>query len=284
MIRHEADFDLLVAGALLDDLDTTELARFEAHQAGCPRCAALTDDLSSTLADLALVAPARRPPAALGSTLLAAIQADRSAGSDERLAEPRPISAPAARDVTTTVGPPRPSWSDRFHALTAGGPGRVGWVVVAGLLVIALGLGAWGVSTRQELDRVAAETNRLRAMLTDQAAVMSVALAPDRQVAALAPEALAPSAEAMVVYRPGHDDAFVVARQLPATPVDHVYQLWVADAAGVHPLQTLSYDGQGPLIAEVGRDLAGSSALMITLEPLGGATGEPGPQVVFGKL
>ena len=43
MIRHDADLDLLVAGALLDDLDPTELARFEAHQPGCERCAVLTD-------------------------------------------------------------------------------------------------------------------------------------------------------------------------------------------------------------------------------------------------
>jgi hypothetical protein len=37
-------------------------------------------------------------------------------------------------------------------------------------------------------------------------------------------------------------------------------------------------------VVPVGVDLAGSSAAMVTLEPTGGAVGEPGPQVVFGEL
>jgi hypothetical protein len=37
-------------------------------------------------------------------------------------------------------------------------------------------------------------------------------------------------------------------------------------------------------MAPVGVDLAHSAAVMVTLEPSGGATGAPGPQVVFGEL
>jgi hypothetical protein len=33
-----------------------------------------------------------------------------------------------------------------------------------------------------------------------------------------------------------------------------------------------------------GVDLASAKATMITLEPVGGAQGEPGPQVAFGEL
>ncbi len=282
MLRHEADFDLLVAGALLDDLDPAELARYEAHQAGCPRCAELGADLSATLGDLALVAKPRRPPAALGRSLLATIQADDvtrdvdAQATAAALARPTPIGQRRA--------PGRPRRSQHIAAFRLDGAGRIGWVAAAALLVIAIGAGAWGVSNRQELDRVAAETTRLRAMVDREDAVMTVALAPDHAIAALSAEPLAPAAEAMVVYRPGHIDGFIVVRALPPTPAGQVYQLWVADASGVHPLQTISYDGQGPLVAPIGRDLADSSAVMITLEPIGGAIGAPGPQVVFGEL
>ncbi len=265
MIRHDADIDLLVAGALLDDLDPGELARFEAHQPGCPRCAELGGDLSATLGDLALVAAPRRPPASLGASLVASIRADRRP-------TPRPGSSAA------------PGWSARIAALRSRRPAGLGWAAAVGLILVAVGVGWWGVTTRQDLDRAAAETAGLREMLAGREALMSVALAPDRTIATLSAEPFAPAADAVVVYRPGRTDGFVVARGVPVTPPGHVYQLWVADAAGVHPLQTLTYDGQGPLIAPVGRDLAGAAAVMITLEPAGGATGDPGPQVVFGSL
>jgi len=265
MIRHDADIDLLVAGALLDDLDPSELARFEAHQPGCPRCAELGADLSVTLGDLALIAPPRRPPAALGPSLVEAIRADR-------------LLTPG-RDPSAT-----PAWSGWIAALRTRGPARLGWAAAVGLLVVAVGVGWWGVTTRQELDQTTAETDRLRTMLAGRDALLSVALASDRSTATLSPEPFAPAADAVVVYRPGRTDGFVVARAVPATPAGHVYQLWVADAAGVHPLETFSYDGQGPLVVPVGRDLAAASAVMITLEPAGGATGDPGAQVVFGRL
>ena len=97
-------------------------------------------------------------------------------------------------------------------------------------------------------------------------------------------EPVAPAANAVVVYRPGTGDAFLMADHLPATPDGMVYQLWAADADGVHPLGTFRYDGDGPFLAPFGVDLGTSAAAMVTLEPVGGAIGEPGPQVVFGEL
>jgi hypothetical protein len=75
-----------------------------------------------------------------------------------------------------------------------------------------------------------------------------------------------------------------MANDLPATPAGRVYQLWYADAAGVHPLGTFHHDGSGPFVAPFGVDLAGSVAAMVTLEPEGGAQGDPGPEVIFGEL
>jgi Anti-sigma-K factor rskA, C-terminal len=232
MIRHGRAFDLLAAGALLDDLDGQELERFETHQAGCRRCHRLTGELRSSLADLALLAAPRRPPATLGPTILAAI---RTAGSPVAVAA---IVRPAIR-----------------HR-----------------------------ETRLELDRVSAESALERASRAIEQAAMAVAVAPDHATVALVPEPLAPAAEAVVVYRAGHPDAYIVAHDVPATPAGTVYQLWVADAAGVHPLGTFTFDGRGTFVAPFDRDLAGSSAVMMTLEPTGGAIGGPGPQVVFGTL
>ncbi len=113
---------------------------------------------------------------------------------------------------------------------------------------------------------------------------MTAALNQRHVTVALHAEPLAPSAEAAVVYVPGAGSSWIVARNLPATPAGHGYQLWYADDSGVHPLQTVSFDGTLTFVAPLGVDLADSSAVMITLEDAGGAQGEPGPQVVFGEL
>lgn len=285
MIRHDADLDLLVAGALLDDLDPSELARYEDHQPGCERCAVVVADLGRTLGDLALIARARRPPAALGASISAAIAADRPSED----AGPGAIGASGP----ATIGDPLPaaaasrpdrSWWPRWSPprLTPGR--RLGPALAAGLVVIIVAVGAWGLAIRADLDRATVEATQARDALARQSRAMAVALAPDHRTARLDPEALAPGADAVVVYRPGRNDAYLVARDLPATPAGSVYQLWTADASGVHGLGTFAFDGSGLFVADFGRDLAGASAVMVTLERAGGASGGPGPQVVFGEL
>lgn len=113
---------------------------------------------------------------------------------------------------------------------------------------------------------------------------MAVLLLPDHQTAALTADALAPGAMAVAVFEPGTTQSYVMVANLPPTPVGHVYQLWFADAAGVHALGTFHHDGTTSFVAAFGVDLGQSDAAMITLEPDGGTTGEPGPQVVFGTL
>jgi hypothetical protein len=150
--------------------------------------------------------------------------------------------------------------------------------------VVALGLGARGLALQQDLDVANAQVAALESTLAREGDAMTVAMNPAHVTVALHGDALAPAAEAAVVFVPGEDAAWIVARNLPATPDGHGYQLWYADEAGVHPLQTVAYDGSGTFVAPIGVDLADSSAVMITLETEGGAQGEPGPQVVFGEL
>jgi hypothetical protein len=113
---------------------------------------------------------------------------------------------------------------------------------------------------------------------------MAAAVDPAHVTVALESEPLAAGASAVVVFVPGTDSSWLVARDLPATPSGHGYQLWYADEAGVHPLQTVPYDGTGTFVAPLEVDLATSTAVMLTLEESGGAQGEPGPQVVFGEI
>jgi anti-sigma factor RsiW len=255
-----ADLRQLAAGAALDDLDPTERAELDAHLARCSSCAALGAELDDVLADLALVAPEMRPPASLQADLLATIRAE----------SPAPRVQPFRRPAPAGPVVPHPAWGGapwRLAALTG--------LAAAAVLAVALaGLG-------MRIQSLGGELDTLRTALAADEAVIAVAANPDHRTASLH----APSGpSATVVWLPGTRDAWLVSRDLPATPSGRVYQLWHADGTGVHPLGTFSHDGSGTLATSFGVDLSESAAVMVTLEPVGGAQGEPGPEVVFGEL
>jgi anti-sigma-K factor RskA len=247
----------LAAGAALDDLDPAERRELDAHLRGCSACAELTRDLDDVLCDLALATPEMAPPPALRRSILRALPGAASASPTGPTDDRTVVSLPARRSRTWRTWAP------------------LGLAAVVALAVI--GLGARTV----QLDGAAAVA---RTQVAEQAAALAVVADPAHRTASLTAEPAAPNATAVVVYRPGTRDAFILADHLPATPDGMVYQLWAADSGGVHPLATFHHDGVGPFLASFGVDLGASAAAMVTLEPIGGATGEPGPQVVFGEL
>jgi hypothetical protein len=265
---HEQEL-LLAAGAVLDDLDPDERAAYETHRRSCAECLSAELELDQVLADLSLVAPERMPPPFLLGGIRRALAAEDDAPRTVAVI-PSEQKQPASSVVPFRRG--------------SRGPVMASLALAAGLGVIALGLGARTVTLQQDLESTSAQVASMETNLAGQGGAMTVALNPSHVTVALHGEAIAPAAEAAVVFVPGADASYVVARNLPATPSGHGYQLWYADAVGVHPLQTLSFDGNGMFVAPVGVDLADSSAVMITLEENGGAQGEPGPQVVFGEL
>lgn len=247
----------LAAGAALDDLDPEERRAFDVHVAGCGDCASLSRDLDDVLGDLALAAPALTPPRALRRSVVGALTA-------------APRSAVRAQPDYARPGVPEPTRRWRLGAFGS-------LAAAAVIAVVAVGLGA-------QVVRLGEAVTVARSELDEQAAAMAVIADPGHRTAHLTAEPVAPVTNAVVVFRPGSTESFVMADVLPPTPTGRVYQLWYADHAGVHALGTYHHDGDGPFLARFGVDLASSDAAMITLEPEGGAVGEPGPQVVFGEL
>ncbi|MDR3544455.1 MAG: anti-sigma factor [Candidatus Limnocylindrales bacterium] len=276
-------FRELAAGAALDDLEPTETATLAGHLATCATCRRDSIALADVAGLVALAAPARRPPETLRGSVLAAIAAaDQPAAPRPRLvAGPSVTGRPDAPvDLATAAGAARLRASARRWR-------AAGIIAIAASVVLALASGSLIVQNRAldgQLSTAAAERDAAVARLAESSAAMTVVLAPDHETAALQPESLAPSAVAYVVYRPGQKDAWLMATGLPATPSGSVYELWAADATGVHAGPTFTCAASGPCLAQFGMDLRGMSAAMVTLEPAGGAVTEPGPQLVFGNL
>lgn len=258
-------FRELAAGAALDDLDAKERISLDAHLRTCRRCRSDARALADIAGHLALAAPQRAAPASLGAGVMAAIAAQGSRPADPPT---RVVDLEALRRERT-----------RYQRLSF-----AGLAAAAALVIAVAGLGSSAAGLRRDLDVATQERDAAVAQLATTDAAMSVALAPDHATATLTPEPMAAGATVYVVFRPGTTEAWLMAGQLPATPSGAVYQLWAADEAGVHALTTFTCDGSHPCLAPYGVDLASATATMITLEPVGGARGEPGPQVAFGEL
>jgi len=271
-----AAFRELAAGAVLDDLDPIERDQLDDHLTGCPACRALGEQLDDVVWDLALLAPDMAPPRSLhGAVFDALLAADTTASS--RHVEPAPATASEPTFIktarSTSSGRPRSRWTTIMPLALA-----------AGIGVIAIGLAGRVSQLTQENAASVAAAADAQTQIAAREGAMAVLVAPDHETAKLTSEALAPNAAALAVFEPGTTQSYVMVANLPATPAGHVYQLWFADAAGVHPLGTYHFDGLGAFVAPFGVDLTASDAAMITLEDDGGAVGEPGPQVVFGTL
>jgi hypothetical protein len=295
-------FRELAAGAALDDLDAPERASLDDHVAACPTCRAEARALVDTAGLLALAVPARTVPASLRGSVLAAIAASEHrpvgisaatlAYAAGAAAPPRPMSLPGSGTGAARAGTPDSRSTGavvdietvrrertRYRRLSFAG------LAAAAALAIAVGaLGATAAGLNADLDAATRERDAAVAQLATTDAAMAVALAPDHSTAMLTPDPIAAQAIMYVVYRPGTTDAWLMAGGLPTTQAGTVYQLWSADASGVHALTTFTCDVSHACLAPFGVDLAASRAAMITLEPVGGAQGEPGPQVAFGTL
>lgn len=258
---HRTYHELAAADAL-DDITRLERLRLGVHVRRCGACAALRRDLRETTALMALAPAQLQPPDGLWAAVL------RSIHDPDGAATPDTAEVVALRRRTRQL---------RAGALAASG-------LAAVLAVAVVGLGATTISLSDRLAAADAASASLVARLDAQEGVLAVALDPGHATASLDALPDAAGATASVVYAPGRNDAYLVARDLPPTPAGHVYQLWIADADGVHPLGTFTSAGGGVVVVPFGTDLAGKKAAMVTIEPDGGATGTPGPEVLFGTL
>ena len=271
-----ADLTELAAGAALDDLDPAERADLDAHLAGCARCQSLVVELEELLGDLALVAPELHPPASLRGEILASLR-EPAPGVVARAAAPPGTALATTGSAAAVADAPRTMRRARLL-------GWGGLALAAVFAVVAVGLGARTLQVQAELATVSQALAEADARESGRLAAMALIADPAHVTVALHPEPIAPDAHAVVLYRPGTTDAYLMATDLPPTPDGSVYQLWFADADGVHALGTFVHDGTGPFVAPFGVDLGSSAAAMVTLEPTGGAVGDPGPEVVFGEL
>ncbi|MBI4265868.1 MAG: anti-sigma factor [Acidobacteria bacterium] len=250
------------AGAyVLGSLEADERTAFEAHLATCAECAAEVRSLRGVADALAHAVPSRTPRPELRARVLGAFAAQG----------PR-AAASVARE-------------------------RPGWLPLAAVLVLTLGVGAYAARLQTRVtdleDRLAQAL--LQAAVADRAAAdarqatsdlqsaMGVLAAPDVARIDLAGQPAAPQASARALWSRARGMVFT-ASNLPPLPAGRVYQVWVVTAQGPVSAGLLTPDaaGGGTVYFSTPPDIPAPTAVAVTLEPAGGLSAPTGAFYLMG--
>lgn len=257
----------LALGAALPE----EVEAARAHLSSCPRAHDLLRELTATASLLAEAVEPAEPPARLRGRILAAARAEQDASApsgaapatatDAAVPDTMPVSLrprpqrdaePASRPAPVTAVEPAPRELAAPVPLRGGrGPAPwTGWLAAAAVLAAAVGLGAWNLQLRGDVDE---RNDRLAAL---------------RQGGVVAPFTAASPEQASVrgyVVRPNQGAPVAVLQGLSPVPEGQVYQFWAMKGDTARPLETLT---PAPGIAAVVAlsDLGDADRIGITVE------------------
>ncbi len=218
------EIDELLAGYAADALDDDERLDVATHLAECREHDVELAALRRDFERIAVAVNPIEPPAGLRSSLLDAF--DREVAGVSATA-PAPTPLPAR---PTRIEKPR---APRF-GIFAGG---FGYALAAALLVVAIGLGAWGLS------RGGTDNGVVLATTTEDGQSLQVTYLHDQHIAILNVD-------------------------LSAPPEGHKYQAWqIVDGAPVSIGVLYTHSGDLAFAA----DLDNASAVALSVEPTGGS-------------
>jgi len=228
----------LTGAYAVDALDADERRDFEAHLSTCEACAHEVAELQATAALLGTT-NVDTPAPSVKSSVMAQIRST-----------PQDVVAPGEQaDHEATVTPLRPRR-------------RTPWLAVAAsvLFVALIALGAWATSLYRTNTQLAAETAKVRAVLT----------APDATVAS---GQVAGGGRAVVVASKQAAESVFVGKDLPLPADGKTYQLWYISADGqAISAGTFNPKPDGSAIQRLaGSTPAATVVVGLTVEPRGGS-------------
>jgi anti-sigma-K factor RskA len=227
----------LAAAYALDSLTDVERRRFETHLGECDTCADEVEGMRETVTRLATAA-AEDPPDTLRERVLG--------------------EAARTRQVPPRVRRPR-----RVH--------RLGWVLSAACLVLAVVLGAAALRAQRQKENVDALNRGI-------AAVMA---APDARTVTAA---VRPSGSGTVVVSRSLGKAVIVMSGLPRLSSAKTYELWFMGPRAPRPAGTMRPPARGNPTPVLAAGFGDATRIGITVEPAGGSPQPTGPPVFTAAL
>jgi anti-sigma-K factor RskA len=255
---------------LLGALTAAEAADLRAHIATCAECAADARTMRAVTDEIAWSVEPVDPPPAVRARVMAAVAAQQTHAS----------VAPQRAKTTTS---------------------RMPWFAAAAAIVLAVGLGAYGVRLRGRVqslqlqlsdalvqiqvgDQRAAQAGLAAA---DAARQLSIVAAPDAAQVALKGQPAAPGASARVLWSRSRGLLFS-ATGLPPLPAGQTYQLWIISgrSAPISDGWIFKPDAAGGVttLFATSATLPQPTAIAVTVEPDGGTAAPTGAMQLVGSL
>jgi anti-sigma-K factor RskA len=228
-MEHEAIHGLTAAYAL-DALDEREEREYEEHLRSCERCREELAALTETATSLAYAVEGPAPPPALRERILDAARAERS----------------------NVIPFPRRRWLTPMSA------------VAAAAAVVAVALGAWAFSLRNDLDRTQQALDRERDVAELAASGRSIDL---------------PGADGRLVVADDGEAALLVSG-LAEAPSAEEYEMWVIQDGSPRSAGTFDVE-DGRAAVRLDREVPRGSTFAVTLEPEEGGTPGPDGDILF---
>lgn len=267
-----------ISAYCLGALDETEQSSVEEHlKQGCSECEALLREMHEVVNGLAFAAPAQKPSALVKEQILAAIE---------------PQQAPAASPLTQL----KEKVEDSTVELLQRGRERwmrVSWGLSLAIAVIVVLVGLYSQYVKTEItflekrlevsDQV---VSQLRTELSKQERILKVIQSPEVRIVDLQGQKASPDAIGRVLWDPSQKLAVISALNLPPTPSDKDYQLWML--RGTQPVDagifSLDEEGKAIFTIETIADSINLTAFAVTLEPKGGVPQPTGDFYLVGAV
>lgn len=260
--KIEELFTFYALGALTE----AERREVEAYVASDPEARARLDEMIRTASTLSYASEPIEPPAELKRTLMDRVHAD----AQKRFAPP--------------PSPQESGWS-RFMNIFLSGQWLPQAVAVASLL-IAVALGSWGLSLRDQLSRLQAEMVSLQQELADQRVVLAHVVSPNSQTFLISGTDHQPQARGQLMADSQTGSAVLVVSGLQQLEAGKIYEFWLIEGETPVAAGLFEVNEEGKAILQVSQAVMPASydAIGVSIEPQAGSTQPTGDIVMLGIL
>jgi len=260
--KIEELFTFYALGAVTDD----ERKQVEDYVASDPEARLRLEEMIRTASALPYTSEPQEPPPALKRTLMDRVNAD----AQKRFAPP-----PASQES---------GWSRFMNSF------RVGQLfpqVVAVLsLFIALAVGAWGISMRNELVRLQEQTALLQKEIAAQRVVLAQLASPNSQAFLISGTDHQPQAHGRLLADSQTGSAVLVVSGLNQLEAGKTYEFWLIQGDNPVAAGLFEVNQEGRAVLQVSQAVMPESydAIGVSIEPEAGSVQPTGDIVMLGGL
>jgi hypothetical protein len=295
-LKHERateEIRELAALYALGSLTQHEAHSFEIHMhEGCAVCEGEFRRFARTIGEMGFASEEVPAPDYIRDLLLARIERERQSAAPQ-------VAQKYGKGLETPHEKAAPTVPLMITQPQREGPHILPWILATALVVLAIAsyfvwkssqdtnnqLQALLSAARMDAEELQKNIGSQKGRSRELEQIAAIANKPEARIARLIGQAATPSYAGAIFWDTQQNQCLVLGSFLP-TPQGKVYQLWFFSATAKLPIGLLRTDSNGRVFMTlpVPKDTAGSTAVVVTLEPDNGSQIPTSPYCVAGRI